>query len=378
MKQRIELIDSLRGFSLLGILLANLLIFQYGLIGKDYVKDLSMIDTVSYYFTKIFVESSFMPIFTFLFGYSLIKFVESIKRRQAKTRWVLIRRAIGLIVIGSLHAKFLWDGDILLFYGGISFILLFLIYRKPKTLFIWAGLLFIVLAIFSYGPEIELYDSNKLDTYLQEEATILSTGTYTEIVDYRQNSDLPFKDDEMAIIFTVFLFAPILILPMFFIGMACAKLQFFRSPDQEKGIYKKLMAFIFVGVLLKSLALFESNLSVMLSSVGGPLLSIGYIGAFALFYHSVYGSKFKTAFAAVGKLSLSNYLLQSCICTFIFYGYGFGLFGTLGVTYALVIGFVIYICQLYLSHLYLHHFSRGPIEMVLRLWTNFSWRRKAS
>ena len=87
MTQRISLIDALRGFSLLGILIANLLMFQYGSVGREYIEDLSWIDSISYYFTKIFVETSFMPIFSFIFGYSLIKLFESIKRRQHKTRW---------------------------------------------------------------------------------------------------------------------------------------------------------------------------------------------------------------------------------------------------------------------------------------------------
>ena len=377
MKQRIELIDSLRGFSLLGILLANLLIFQYGMVGKDYIEDLSTLNTIGYYFTKIFVETSAMPIFTFLFGYSLIKLVESIKRRQTKTRWVIIRRAIGLLVIGLLHSTFIWEGDILLFYGGMTFVLLFFIYRKPKTLFIWAGILFFLLALVSYGPEVELYDPDLLHTYLQEEETILSTGTYSEIYDFRQTSELPFTDeDEGFMIFIIVFVAPIVYLPMFLVGMASAKLQFFRSPEKEINIYKRMAILVFIGILFKSLALVESNFSGVFATAGGPLLSLGYIGAFALFYHSAAGSKYKQAFAAVGKLSLSNYLLQSCICTFIFYGYGLGLFGTLGITYAMLIGILIYVCQVYFSQLYLRYFSRGPIEMLLRLWTNLSWRKK--
>lgn len=331
MKQRIELIDSLRGFSLFGILLANLLIFQYGLIGKDYLNELSIIDTVGYYFTKIFIETSSMPIFTFLFGYSLIKFVESIKKRQPKTRWVLIRRAIGLLVIGFLHGAFLWEGDILFFYGEISFFLLFFIYRKPKTLFISAGILFGILFLTSYEPEFKLDESNKVETYLQQESSIMRTGTYKEILDFRLKNELSRNEDvehESLLSFILTFFTHFFLEPMILIGMACAKIKFFSSPDIEHSVYKKLTMLLFLGILLKSIAQFESNFSSMLYTLGGPLLSIGYIGAFTLFYHSTIDSKYKKAFAAVGKLSLSNYLFQSCIFTFIFYGYGLGFFVT--------------------------------------------------
>ncbi len=191
MTQRISLIDALRGFSLLGILIANLLIFQYGSVGKEYIENLSWIDSISYYFTKIFVETSFMPIFSFIFGYSLIKLFESIKRRQHKTRWVLIRRAIGLIVLGLLHSMFIWEGDILLFYGGLLFLLLFFLYRKPKTLFIWSGILFVLTIGLSIGENVDLYDPEKAEVYVKEEFAVYSSGTYEEIKDFRLNSEMP-------------------------------------------------------------------------------------------------------------------------------------------------------------------------------------------
>lgn len=377
MNQRVELIDSLRGFSLFGILLANLLIFQYGMIGKDYIEGLSFIDRMSYYFTKIFVESSSMPIFTFLFGYSLIKLVESIKRRQRKTRWVLIRRAIALIAIGYIHSTFIWEGDILFFYGGMMFLLLLFIYVKPKYLLMTAAFIFVTFTAMSYDSTLKLSDAQNMDTYLEKEMAILSNGTYAEIVEYRGSSesgDVEMNSDDMDSGFVALFLLPVL--PMFFVGMACAKLNLFRQPDQEKGLYKKLSLLVIVGLVLKSFAVFGSVYSGLLNAIGGPLLAIGYIAVFAYFYQSSYGTKLKTGFTAVGKLALSNYLLQSVICTFIFYGYGFGLFGTLGTTYALLIGLVIYVGQVYGSQLYLRRFSRGPVEYVLRLWTNLSWDKK--
>lgn len=104
--KRISFIDGVRGFSLLGILLANILIFQFGMYGKDELKNLSALDTGALYFVKIFIEGSSMPIFTLLFGYSLIKFIESIRKKKNKSRWTILRRAIGLIAIGWIHSTF--------------------------------------------------------------------------------------------------------------------------------------------------------------------------------------------------------------------------------------------------------------------------------
>ena len=56
--KRVTAIDALRGFSLFGILMANLLIFQYGMYGKDSLKNLSWFDNFSYYGVKVFIEGS--------------------------------------------------------------------------------------------------------------------------------------------------------------------------------------------------------------------------------------------------------------------------------------------------------------------------------
>lgn len=376
MKKRVEVVDGLRGFSLLGILVANLLIFQYGMIGREFMKeDLAKWDLGGYYVTKVLIEASFIPIFTFLFGYSLIKLVDSIKKRQEKTRWVLIRRAIGLLVLGGLHAKYIWDGDILTFYGGFLFVLLFFIYRKPKTLFIWAGVLFIGIGALVFGQPIELYDEQKLNTYLTEEHTVNSTGTYAEVLDFRASDELPVSDEVSLRQLVVMLGVLIMYMPLFLLGMACAKLKFFESPEREMPIYRKLTWLIVVGIVLKILGEFDTNYADFFTTIGGPILSIGYIGAFAWWYHAKMAEPLKNGFGAVGKLSLTNYLMQSVICTFVFYGYGLGFYDKMGVTLGLLFGLVVYSLQLFWSQWYIRRFSRGPVEKVLRIWTNWSWRR---
>ena len=75
MNKRLEIIDALRGFSLLGIIIANMLYFQYNSNTKSMIDLETWWDQGAYYFTKIFVEGSFYPIFGFLFGDGFILFV---------------------------------------------------------------------------------------------------------------------------------------------------------------------------------------------------------------------------------------------------------------------------------------------------------------
>lgn len=130
-----------------------------------------------------------------------------------------------------------------------------------------------------------------------------------------------------------------------------------------------------VGLLLKSVGTLtlENDWTYVLLSIGGPLLALGYIYAFAYTYTRFSESMMMRAFENVGKLSLTNYLLQTVICTSIFYGYGLGQFGKLGILNSIVLGLVIFSVQCVFSHWYLKLFHRGPLEFILRMWTNFSW-----
>src|SRR5690625_1531300 len=149
--KRIRAIDGIRGLSLLGILLANLLIFEYGMWGKDEIGfyNISGIDKWSYTFSKIAIEGSFLPIFTFLFGYSLIKMRDSLERKQLRIKSHLFRRSLILIVFGYIHATYLWEGDILTLYGVMGILLLIFVNRKAKTMLIWSIILFSFLGLSS-------------------------------------------------------------------------------------------------------------------------------------------------------------------------------------------------------------------------------------
>ncbi|WP_369802668.1 DUF418 domain-containing protein [Psychrobacillus sp. OK032] len=377
--ERVRLIDGLRGFSLFGILLANMLIFQYGMFGKDEISyfSLSDLDTGAYQFIKIVVEGSFMPIFTFLFGYSLIKLVESLRKKDVRVRWHLVRRFILLIIIGILHGTFLWEGDILAFYGFMGFFLLIFINRKVKTLIIWGAILFLLTSAMNYGVLEETKEQEeKLSTYITKTNDIYTNGTYSDISHHRNNEMPPiFEDENEFLLIFVIILAPFVTAPLFLFGMAAAKANLFTRPSLERKWYKIGVWLLPIGLALKGASVFlrENAWSGMLLNVGAQLLSVGYISLFALLFIAFAHSKVFLAFQSVGKLSLTNYIMQSVICTTIFYGYGLGLFGDLGMLNSIILGLVIFALQCLCSSLYLKKIRRGPLEIILRIGTNFSW-----
>ncbi len=105
--KRIKVVDSLRGFSLLGILLANLLIFNYGMFGNQYLEvyDVSKVGEFLIQAIRIFFEGSTMPIFAFLFGFGMYMMTESFTKKDLGAKRALFRRGIGLIVLGLLYEE---------------------------------------------------------------------------------------------------------------------------------------------------------------------------------------------------------------------------------------------------------------------------------
>ncbi|PIC85279.1 hypothetical protein CSV72_14255 [Sporosarcina sp. P20a] len=365
--KRVGTIDGIRGWSLFGILLANLLIFQYGIFGKDEIEyfDLSSTNLGFYYFTKIFIEGAFMPIFTFVFGYSLILMKQNLKRKQLRVKWHLFRRSIILILFGLLHSTFLWEGDILLVYGIMGIFLLPFVNRKPKTILIWVVLLFSLItagSIFDSGEDLEITSEAKMTSYLIETMTIYSSGSYSEIKDHRLNEDPMELDPEEAVLMLLLL--PLLLSPMFLFGMFGAHKKWFMNPVKDKKKYLiGLLLLIPIGLLLKSTPYLFDEIN--MEMLGGIVLPMGYICLFAFAYSKL--QPLLTVIENVGKLSLTNYVMQTVICTFVFYGYGFGLFAKLGVAAGFALGIAIFIFQILGSTLYLRYFKQGPLERLMRV-----------
>jgi len=380
---RVRMIDAIRGLSLLGILAANMLIFQYGMYGKEEMElfgGLSGINEAAYAFLKIAVEGSFYPIFLFLFGYSLYKLRDSLVRRGHKPWRSLVRRFVLLLGLGLLHSFLLWEGDILLLYGAMGFVLLLFVNRKAKTLVIWGTILSVLAIAMSYGApsdDSELFDNNKLDSYIEQSIGVYAEGTYSEIMDFRLNEDPMNMDPLLAVIMLVM--APIVVASMFLFGLAASKAGWLHNPKQERSRNGWLSLALPIGLACKSVAFIlpDWEWSGIFLMAGSQLLAFGYIfaAAFVMSYADQ-ASRAIAAFESVGRMSLTNYLMQTIICTTIFYGYGFGWFGKLGVFYGLLLSLFIFALQAAASTVILRRVNHGPIERLLRMWTYWSWSGK--
>lgn len=377
--KRSTAVDAIRGLSLAGILMANMLIFQYGMFGKDELHFFqpSALDTISHNILKVFVEGSFMPIFTFLFGYSMVMMRESLTAKGLKYGRSFSRRSVLLIGLGLLHSTFIWEGDILLFYGGIGFFLLLFVKRKAKTLLIWGIILLALMTALGYGSmEPTPEDASRMEAYVTKSIEVYGSGSFGEIMDFRSNEEMPINLPDWLMLLVV-LIAPLMSAPMFLFGMAAAKRRRFLHPSMEIRLYIRWALLIPVGLALKTAGVMLGTThewNGILMMLGGPLLALGYIYLFASLYaFSSRQSVVIRAFEAVGRMSLTNYLTQSVVCVLIFYGFGLGLFGKLGVLQGALLAIGIYAVLAAGSLLWLKRFRSGPVERLLRIGTYWSW-----
>ncbi|CAI6048507.1 hypothetical protein PAECIP112173_01296 [Paenibacillus sp. JJ-100] len=385
---RVRFIDGLRGFSLAGIVLANMLAFQYGLFGQSEPQlfGISGADLAFHSFLSIAVVGSFMPIFAFMFGFGMIKLSESLQSKELRPKCHLARRFLLLLGIGMLHLTFLWEGDILAFYGVLGFFLLIFLNRKPKTLLVWATLLLAgagLLGLPATNPSDPLTNmSTQMENYIIQSKDVYTNGSYSEIINFSSNVS-PFGDDLSGMfVLLIILLAPLVTVPMFLLGMRAARIGTFNDLQSMKRTYSRRAAILIpIGLLLKGFSVLAPQYGAegwfgigLGSTLGGTLLALGYIYGSALLYVRISRSNLVRRFEAVGRLSLTNYLMQSVICTTIYYGYGLGLFGRVGVFLGAVIAIAVYSIQLWLSPLYLKKFRNGPVEYLLRIWTYLSWK----
>ncbi|MHA7965169.1 DUF418 domain-containing protein [Paenibacillus sp. CAU 1782] len=375
-------IDGIRGLSLLGILLANTLAFQYGIWEAEIISffQLSALDEAVYSAVLILVKGSFAPIFAFLFGFGTIKMSQSLEQRGLSPYPFLIRRFLFLLVAGLLHFLLVWEGDVLATYGLSGFLLLAFLKVKPKALIIIGISILALFSLMSYGGagSTSMPGANWED-FARESMNVYQNGGYAAIQSFRL--ELGPGPLSQFIFIVGWLFIPILISSMFVFGMAAAKAKLFHRPAEEKGLYIKFAAILIpLGLASKAVSVVWPQLGIggSLNTLGGTVLALGYVFAFALLFirQNEAPAAWRTGLISVGKLSLSNYLLQTAFGVMIFYGYGLGLFGKLGTTIGCLLAIAFFGLQTLGSGLYLRRFKMGPAEKLLRSLTWLGHGRK--
>ncbi|QDI92705.1 DUF418 domain-containing protein [Salicibibacter halophilus] len=391
--ERIHTLDIIRGIAVFGILIANMYAFKTlaftdvrPFIEGGTVPD-GALSPFADVFNTIFVEGKFYPMFSLLFGLGFYIFYTRLIEKGYNADRVFARRLIFLLVIGLVHLVFLWSGDILHTYALAGFLLLLFIHRQSKTIMVWIVSLLGVTSIFMFflmsvtgvGLQLKMESgTGSLDTFensVDSGEAVMANGSYGDILQYR------FLNEVIPILMQS-IFIAIAVLPLFLIGLYMGKKGMFHDVESNVKKWRKLCVHSFwSGGLLTALmavlhydvlplpSYFTFGMAEGVNFAAGPLLMLFYVSAFVLLLRLKVWKKLLMPFAAVGRMALTNYLLQSLIAVFVFYGFGLGLFGQISSGVGLVIAVVIFTAQLIVSNLYLQTFKQGPMEALWRKWT---------
>jgi uncharacterized protein len=386
--RRIEVLDVLRGFALLGILFNNILYFSgYSFQPLDELRKnpTFQLDEKLFSFLDIVITAKFYTLFSILFAVGFYLQLNRHTNDSSDFMKTYRRRLFILLLIGVLHSLF-WNGDILLMYSLLGFILLWFRNMKKEKLIRFAiffiflpAIIDLVLLPFTHASGViqpKLAHTTYPDMTPAAVMSIFKNGSVSEIF-YLNIHHLIWKwlsyipSGRMITMFGIFV-----------LGYYLGSINFFE--DKIKST-KLLVLGLVVGLSTTVIAVTMGGnpyqfpptlLNIAYKSlldVGQISMCLFYVASIARLLHTTSGHKFLCYLRPVGRMALTNYLFQSLICVFIFYNFGMNLFGEMGLVYVDCIAISVLIFQVILSNLWLNYFKFGPLEWV---WRSLTYRKR--
>ncbi|WP_163779659.1 DUF418 domain-containing protein [Myxococcus vastator] len=399
--ERVVLLDALRGFALWGVFVSNSLMWLSGrafmppeAASALYVPLLEQVVGSVY---QLFVTQKFVTIFSFLFGLGF-----SIQLARAEVRGVsavplFSRRLLVLFGIGLAHALLLWTGDILHTYAMVGFLLLAFRARAHRTVLFWAlGLVtvmpFLVPAAIRYTPILlhgaeaaaEAAKASRARDLALKADTLLALSS--ESFWTAQAGNARFFLENMGGGFRRVLWMS-LILGRFLLGLLAGRLLLLQDVERHRALLRRILGWgLAVGLVINGSGLVLYRLRkagvlewdpqgpwmMLLNSLQEPgyiAMGAAYVAAFALLFQRERWRRWLGVLTPVGRMALTNYLMQSAVSIWIYDGWGLGFIGKLPPSRIVVICCVVFAAQMVLSHLWLARFRFGPAEWLWRSLT---------
>lgn len=372
LKERIQVLDILRGFAIFGILAVNIGGFASPAFFPGYAPEYAGAwDELANDLMLLLAEGKFYTIFSFLFG---LGFSVQFARAEGKgkdLKSIYPRRLWILFGLGILHSILFWYGDILRLYALLGFALFMFRNRSNRTLAIWAGLLLLISFMFLTlvgGPNVNEPIPGMDLVAMAREA--YSSASFLDVVVF-QALFSPFSFLAIA------LFQGLSVMALFLLGLLAGRLRILERVGEVRSQFVRVLRLgILIGLPLNALFVYSSSSLIKSFAFvfGAPVLSAAYVAGLALFAETRAGQTILTPIANVGRMALTNYVLQSLVCSLLFFGFGFGLYEQVGAAGLWSITFVVYLCQIPLSAWWLAKFQFGPLEWLWRSLTYGQWQ----
>jgi uncharacterized protein len=425
-QERVSSVDTLRGFALMGILIMN--VCDFGLGMANYLYPLSTMkpvfdgphataNTVLWFLRWMIAEGKMRALFSMLFGAGVILLTQRAEQRGAglKVADIFLRRNMWLVLFGMLHAYFIWDGDILFFYGTGALLFLFPFRNvRPKRLIIAASIvLFLNLLVVDFGAQtMQVYGTIKKGAVAR--ASYAKHGVVTE----QERKDIDAADSMQG------RFRPSAKKRIEDIGAQTKGYWSAQGASAKNVIQGELKGTYFgfgdwVGMMLLGMALFKNGFltgklstktyvwaAVIGLGISWPLIFLGCwkvwkghfdivqmgfwlqapysigrvsgaIGNAAVILLVLRAGLLKwlmKAVASVGQMALSNYLLTSLSMRFLFAWGPLHWFGYIEYYKLYWVVLCMWTVNMVWSTIWLRYFEFGPMEWVWRSLTY--WKRQ--
>ena len=378
---RVEVVDALRGFAIMSImLLHNIEHFDYYYLPEFLPEWMKVLDKIIWETLFFLFGGKSYAIFALLFGFSFYIQNDNQEKQGKDFRGRFLWRMLLLLGFGFVNTIF-YEGDILMIYAVLGIILVPACKWNNKAVFITAvvlmlqpvewGEFFYMLANPEYIPAPNLSNS-----YFG------MMGEYLKSSSFMDHAIGNLRIGRLASVFWSwengrFFQAPAL----FLLGMLVGRRKLFIESVESNLFWKKALQYSFLlFVPLYAFKFFSSqiierkevlnSLSIIVSSWSNLAFMIFMVSVFVLLYQKESIQSILSKLIPFGKMSLTNYVMQSVVGSFIYYRYGLGLVEYTGATYSLLIGIVLFVLQLSFCTWWLKTHKQGPLEYI---WHKATW-----
>lgn len=411
--QRIESLDVLRGLAIFGILFVNASFFAFPMMeaaqplqDADFKTYGTSNDWFAAWFVKTFFEFKFISLFSMMFGIGAALQFDRARRSGSSFDGFYLRRLLVLLGFGILHAIVFFYGDILTIYALLGVSLLGFCRLKSKILIPLVFALMMIAAFMTTGMALlESLASNTQSASISEQAQVPRTGfdaiqasgfnpqsrtwVDAEVLAHQKGPYLDLMLFRVLAwlmgLITIIISFGWHILAMFALGVVIKRSEFFTPSDSGRRIRKWMMLLLPLGLCLEALNAWTSlttssslSVTIVLSMVrefSTVLTMLGYAAMLVSLVQMGVAALVFEWMAKVGRMALTNYLLETVIMTTIFEFYGLGLFDQVPRIWLLVLAMGVCVILTIFSVSWLSLCSRGPMEW---LWRTLAYMRLQS
>ena len=381
LSSRLHVVDALRGFAIISImLLHNIEHFDFYFTPPNLPTwmvnlDKGIWDTLFF----LFGGKSY-AIFALLFGLTFFIQSNNQEKKGKDFRGRFAWRLLLLLGFGFINSAF-YQGDILTIYAIIGFALIPVAKLNNKTVF-WIALLLMFQPYEWYNFFMGMNNPNA------EMANPVSWQYFGKTGEYIAGSSIVntwmgnLTNGKLAVYNWVWENGRVFqTASLFMLGMLAGRKKLFISSVESKQFWLKTL--IIASVLFIPLFIVKSDIAKWISSeaISRPLVTIFsswsnlsfmfmLVSAFVLLFQTAFAHRMLNVFSSIGRMSLSNYILQSILGTFIYYGFGLGWYKYTGATYCLLIGIGLAVLQGIFSTWWMKNHKQGPLEGI---WHKLTW-----